>query len=179
VLLHAWWGLNDFFKTLCDRLAAEGFVVFAPDLHHARLAKTIPEAGQLLDTRDGPAAQATAEAALMFLLEHPAVEGERVGAVGFSMGASSALDLDSFHPGDFAAIVLFYGMAGADVSQARPASRATSPRSTNGSRWRTSARWRRPTCRSLYTRGSAIGSLRRTGPTATERNLPGWRGLER
>jgi carboxymethylenebutenolidase len=35
------------------------------------------------------------------------------------MGASYALDLDSLHPDSFAAIVLFYGMAGADVSHSK------------------------------------------------------------
>ena len=32
IVLHAWWGLNEFFRNLCDRLANEGFVAFAPDL---------------------------------------------------------------------------------------------------------------------------------------------------
>ncbi len=26
LVLHAWWGLNDFFKGLCDQLAIAGFV---------------------------------------------------------------------------------------------------------------------------------------------------------
>ncbi len=29
LVLHAWWGLNEFFRTLCERFAQEGFVVFA------------------------------------------------------------------------------------------------------------------------------------------------------
>lgn len=27
LVIHAWWGLNSSFKSLCDRLAQEGFVV--------------------------------------------------------------------------------------------------------------------------------------------------------
>ncbi|MCA9959351.1 MAG: dienelactone hydrolase family protein, partial [Anaerolineales bacterium] len=30
LVLHAWWGLNDTIKGVCKRLAAEGFVAFAP-----------------------------------------------------------------------------------------------------------------------------------------------------
>ena len=43
LVLHAWWGLNPFFKELCDRLARAGFVAFAPDLYQGRTAATIDE----------------------------------------------------------------------------------------------------------------------------------------
>lgn len=119
LVLHAWWGLNDFFKTTCDRLAAQGFVVFAPDLHHGKLAKTIDEANHILETRDFAAAQATAEAALRFLQNHPAVTGRQVGALGFSMGAGFALLLDSLYPQAFSSIVMFYGGTGADLSSSK------------------------------------------------------------
>ncbi len=53
LVLHAWWGLNDTIKALCNRLAEAGFVAFASDLYHGQIAKTIPEAetlGKALDT---------------------------------------------------------------------------------------------------------------------------------
>lgn len=44
LVLHAWWGLNDFFKNLCDRLAGEGFAAFGPDLYDGKIAVSIEEA---------------------------------------------------------------------------------------------------------------------------------------
>jgi carboxymethylenebutenolidase len=119
LFLHAWWGLNDFFKLTCDRLAKQGFVAFAPDLHHGKIAATIDEAKHILETQDFPAARATAEAALRFLQTHPAVQGGKLSAVGFSMGAGFALLLDSLYPEAFGSIVLFYGEGGADLSRSK------------------------------------------------------------
>jgi carboxymethylenebutenolidase len=47
LVLHAWWGLNDFIKAFCDRLSQEGFVALAPDLFSGRIARTVQEAEQL------------------------------------------------------------------------------------------------------------------------------------
>ena len=68
LVLHAWWGLTPFFKNLCDKLADEGFVAFAPDLHHGKTAATIEEAEKILQDQDFPATQATAVAALDLLI---------------------------------------------------------------------------------------------------------------
>ena len=38
LVLHPWWGLNETVKALCSRLAGEGFVTFAPDLFHGKVA---------------------------------------------------------------------------------------------------------------------------------------------
>jgi len=119
LVLHAWWGLTDFFKALCDRLAAQGFVAFAPDLHQGKTAATIKEAEQIMEKRDLPAVQATAEAALEYLQAQAFTRGEKLGAIGFSMGAGYATLLDSLHPEAFRGIVLFYGEGGADLSKSK------------------------------------------------------------
>src|SRR6187549_277952 len=49
LVLHAWWGLTPFFRSVCDRLADAGFVALAPDLHgDGRTADTPDEAEALL-----------------------------------------------------------------------------------------------------------------------------------
>jgi carboxymethylenebutenolidase len=44
LVLHAWWGLNDFIRDFCDRLAQEGFVALAPDMFSGKIARTVDEA---------------------------------------------------------------------------------------------------------------------------------------
>ena len=110
LVLHAWWGLNDFFRDLCDRLATAGFVVVAPDLWGGTVATTVAEAEGLLQQRDGKAISQAVEDAIAYLRAHPATRGKGLGALGFSMGAAWALDVAGSHP-ELRAIVLFYGVS--------------------------------------------------------------------
>jgi carboxymethylenebutenolidase len=109
LVLHAWWGLNDFFKSLCDRLATAGFVAFAPDLHHGAIASTRDGAEKLLSKLDQKAAGGDVVRGVRGLQNHPAVRGKRVGLVGFSLGAFIGLWAAQELPKDLAAVVLFYG----------------------------------------------------------------------
>lgn len=120
LVLHAWWGLNDFFRGLCDRLAAAGFVVVAPDLWGGTVATTVPEAESLLQQRDEAATFQAASDALAHLRSHPAVRGERLGAVGFSMGAAWAVYLAGVRP-DLKAVALYYGIGEGDFAAAQAA----------------------------------------------------------
>ncbi len=87
LVLHAWWGLTPFFKDVCERLAAEGFVAFAPDRYGGPTAATIEEAEALQQQReDQVRTEAALGASVEFLSAHEAVVGEGLGALGFSAG---------------------------------------------------------------------------------------------
>lgn len=118
LVLHAWWGLNDVIRGVCDRLAASGFVAFAPDLYHGAVASTIDGAKNLMSRLSEETARADLAKAIAGLKAHPALRGTRRGVVGFSMGASWALELAKERPGEFAAIVLFYGTGETDLAKA-------------------------------------------------------------
>ncbi|MBI5666538.1 MAG: dienelactone hydrolase family protein [Chloroflexi bacterium] len=121
VALHAWWGLNVFFKEVCDRLAGEGFVVFAPDLYHGTVATTIEEAENLSSTLNHEVANQEMVASVEYLQQHPAVTSPALGAVGFSLGAFLALRLAQNRPQDVAAVVLFYGTGDGEYDRTQAA----------------------------------------------------------
>ncbi len=122
LVLHAWWGLNDFFKQVCERLAQAGFVAFAPDLYHGKVAATIDEAKALQAMFHYQQHMEEVKSAAAFLHGHPAVQGSTLGAVGWSMGAAYALLLSTLLPAEIGAVVSFYGAyAEPDFSKARAA----------------------------------------------------------
>lgn len=119
LVLHAWWGLKPVFKNLCDRLADEGFVAFAPDLNEGRVAQTIDEAKQIMSELDGARKQAVAFEAVNFLRRRPEVRKEPLSSVGFSMGGAWSLALAEGFPEDIGKVVLFYGAGEADYTKVK------------------------------------------------------------
>lgn len=119
LVLHAWWGLNDFFKSFCDRLAREGYTALAPDLRHGVVAQTVSEAKELMSKGTPEVSRNEVLGAIEYLRSHPSAKGRRVGAVGFSMGAAWALWLSTERPMDVAAVVAFYGTEPTDFSKAQ------------------------------------------------------------
>jgi carboxymethylenebutenolidase len=110
LVLHAWWGLKPFFKQLCDRLAEQGFVAFAPDLNRGEIAKTIPEAEALKEKEDSKFTNSAVMAAKDYLLAHPALKGKTIAVMGFSMGAAWSLVTVAAAPEQVSAAVIFYGV---------------------------------------------------------------------
>jgi carboxymethylenebutenolidase len=111
LVLHAWWGLNDTIKAFCTQLSEAGFVAFAPDLYHGKVANTIPEAEVLSQALDANHTQAKAEIEEATLFLNEQAEGG-VAVIGFSLGAYYALHLSTTHPEHIHSVVVFYGTQG-------------------------------------------------------------------
>ncbi|HET9588595.1 MAG TPA: dienelactone hydrolase family protein [Anaerolineales bacterium] len=123
LVLHAWWGLNDTMKAYCTQLAESGFVTFAPDLYHGRVADNVADAeflGKALDADHLRARAEIAEAA-MFLNERAGPAERGLAVIGFSLGAYYALDLAAAKPEHIRSVVLYYGTGDGDYSSSRAA----------------------------------------------------------
>lgn len=110
VLIQEWWGLVEHIRDLADRLAAENFVVVAPDLYHGEKAKSPDTAGKLLMALDIPRAAKEIRAAGDYLASLANVEPKKVGVIGFCMGGQLALYAGQEFPDRIAAVVDFYGI---------------------------------------------------------------------
>ena len=121
LVLHAWWGLNDTIKAFCTQLAESGFVAFAPDLYHGKVADSIADAEALGSALDSNFLQAKAEIAeaTMFLSERVGEAGHNFAVIAFSLGVYYALDLAAADPERIRSVVLFYGTGDGDYSKSR------------------------------------------------------------
>jgi carboxymethylenebutenolidase len=129
VVLHAWWGLTEPFRQVCDRLAEAGFVALAPDLYRGKTATTVEEAEALATALDGESERVRGDirGAVQFLRQqhsgtNPADGGGKLGFVGFSLGGAYALDTSVELAEEIAAVVIFYATyTGLDFSRAKAA----------------------------------------------------------
>src|SRR2546422_863478 len=87
LVLHAWWGLKDFFKGHCDELARAGFVAFAPDLYRGATASTRDGAERLMSKLDQKVAGQDILIGVRGLQSHRTVNGKHLGVISCSIGA--------------------------------------------------------------------------------------------
>jgi carboxymethylenebutenolidase len=121
LVLHAWWGLNDTLKGFCTRLADSGFVAFAPDLYHGKVADNRADAETLGKSVDANHLQAEAEIAeaTRFLYDRVGPTEQGLAVIGFSLGAYYALHLAAADPERIRSVVIFYGTGGDDFTTSR------------------------------------------------------------
>ena len=108
LLLHEWWGLNDDIVAKADVLAAEGYVVLAPDAWQGISTRSIPHALWLVSTQPQVRIASDLDVAFDYLAERDNVDGGRIASLGFCFGGSQSLQLGLRQP-RLAATVLFYG----------------------------------------------------------------------
>jgi carboxymethylenebutenolidase len=106
-------------RTFCTQLSEAGFIAFAPDLYHGKLATTIKEAESLSHALDGKEARTTIAAAVDFLSERAAQAGRELAVIGFSLGAYYALELSAADPDHIRSVVVFYGTRAGDYTASK------------------------------------------------------------
>ena len=110
LVVHEWWGHNDYARQRADMLAELGYVALAVDMYGDGQQASHPnDAGKFAMSvmSNFDVAKARFEAALATLKSNPHVDPNRIGAIGYCFGggvvlsmADAGLDLDavaSFH----------------------------------------------------------------------------------
>lgn len=115
LVVHAWDGLNDEVRDKSRKLAAEGYIAFAVDIHgngktyshhselEAALTPFMLDRGMLVARM-----QAAAEAAKTI----PGADSERMGAMGYCFGGMAVLDLARAGGSGVKGVVSFHGGLG-------------------------------------------------------------------
>ncbi len=119
LVLHAWWGLNDFFKSFADKLASQGFVALAPDLYDGPVAKSVEEAKELHSKVENERIKHIILGATDYLRTDSSITGRKIGVIGFSMGAAWSLSLSTLKPETVGAVIVYYGSWPIDFSKAQ------------------------------------------------------------
>lgn len=119
LVLHSWWGLNDWTRDFCRRTAALGYTVVAPDLLEGENPSDEPTAERLLADRSPDELSGLVLSSASTVRALSREPRGAIGVIGFSMGASMALWLAARIPADVAATVIFYGSQSIDFEDAQ------------------------------------------------------------
>jgi carboxymethylenebutenolidase len=110
IVLQEWWGLDEHVRSICDRLAAEGFYALAPDLYRGETTDQPSEAQQKMMALSMEEAEKDMCGAANYLASQPGFEGSGVGAVGFCLGGGLAVWAAATCPNIAAAVTYYYVM---------------------------------------------------------------------
>src|SRR3954447_10993359 len=110
LVVHEFWGLNDYARRRAEQLAGLGYVAFACDMYGGGKVTTHPEdaarmAGEV--RKNVKAWQGRAQAALDVLKGQEQVDPKKLAAIGYCFGGSTALEL-AYSGADLKAVVTFH-----------------------------------------------------------------------
>ncbi|MEM9379457.1 MAG: dienelactone hydrolase family protein [Planctomycetota bacterium] len=114
VVVHEWWGHNDYVRGRAEQLAGLGYAAFALDMYgDGKLAKHPEDAQAFMQEAmsDADVTAARFEAALEVLVSRDGVDPERTAAIGYCMGGAVVLGM-ARRGADLDAVVSFHGSLG-------------------------------------------------------------------
>src|SRR5271163_3571670 len=116
VVVHEWWGLNDWVKEQTVKLAEQGYVALAVDLYRGKVAADPSEAHELMRGMPQDRAIRDLQSGFVFLAVRKDVLPNRIGSIGWCMGGGLSLQL-AIHTPRLAACVVNYGSLPTDPNE--------------------------------------------------------------
>ena len=108
VIIHEWWGLNDWVKQQASKFADEGYITLAIDLYRGKSTASPEEAHELMRGLPEDRAQRDLKAAFDYLAKQKNVDATRIGDIGWCMGGGYSLAMALVEP-KLKATVINYG----------------------------------------------------------------------
>jgi dienelactone hydrolase len=111
IVVHEWYGLNDYAKARAEQLANLGYIAFAIDMYGKGIrAKNVEEAAKLagIYRSDRRLMRARAAAGLETLRRQPLADAGRIAAIGYCFGGGTALEL-ARSGAELSGVVSFHG----------------------------------------------------------------------
>lgn len=115
IVVHTWFGLNDWIKEQTQKLAEQGFIALAPDLYDGHIATDSSSALELRMGLKDNIGLRDLLAAYAYLYGRKDVDRDHIGVIGWDMGGGYALKLAMSQP-HLAACVVNYGTLPTDPS---------------------------------------------------------------
>ena len=111
LVVHEWWGLNDYAKSRAEKLAAEGYVAFALDMYGDGKVTDHPEqAGTWMKeiTANVETWTRRAQLGLDVLQSQEQVAGGSLAAIGYCFGGATVMQM-AYAGSDLKAVASFHG----------------------------------------------------------------------
>lgn len=108
VVIHEWWGLNDWIKEQSADFADQGYVTLAVDLYRGKVATDSETAHELMRGLPQDRGVRDLVSAALYLKGLKSVDRNRIGAVGWCMGGGFAAQFAVADP-DLRAVAINYG----------------------------------------------------------------------